>query len=318
MNEYLESYLKTISKYDESHAGEAAEKNPKLSIANSMWIKEDPKLKVEEDFITTNEKTYNAGIFKTIFDDAARIKVNKWIEENTGGTIKDMLSELPEDAIMLLVNALAFEGEWAEQYESHQVSPDVFYGVNGDNLAEFMTNTEGRYLRDTNASGFIKPYYNGNLAFAALLPDEGVDIDEYIDSLTGSKLSAVLSRAEEHDVVAKIPKFETESDTSLANILKIMGAKDAFDRWNADFSRLGTYEEDDANIYIGDVLHKTYIKVSERGTKAGAATVVGMAVATSALDKEEPYRVTLDRPFIYMLVDTNENIPLFIGVLKSL
>jgi serpin B len=100
-------------------------------------------------------------------------------------------------------------------------------------------------------------------------------------------------------VKTAIPKFESESTIEMSDILRSMGMQDAFDADQADFTGLGQSER--GNIYISRVLHKTYIAVDEKGTRAGAATVVEMAGAGMPL--EEPKTVYLDRPFVYMLID---------------
>ena len=85
-----------------------------------------------------------------------------------------------------------------------------------------------------------------------------------------------------------------------------MGVKDAFDNKTADFSSL--VENRDA--YIATVVHKTFIEVDEKGTRAAASTLVG----ADTMSLMEPYSVCLNRPFVYMIVDTETNLPLFIGV----
>ena len=92
------------------------------------------------------------------------------------------------------------------------------------------------------------------------------------------------------------------------DVLKEMGMADAFDGGKADFTGLGT--SDRGNIYIGRVIHKTYIEMSPKGTKAGAATVVEM-MDECAPWYEEMRTVHLDRPFIYMLIDCENNQPFF-------
>ncbi len=71
------------------------------------------------------------------------------------------------------------------------------------------------------------------------------------------------------------------------------------------------------NIYISSVIHKTFISVAEQGTKAGAATVVAMNEATAAL-AEDPKQVYLTRPFLYMIIDCESNLPLFLGTMMDL
>ena len=122
----------------------------------------------------------------------------------------------------------------------------------------------------------------------------------------------MLTHPQEVTVNTAIPKFETAYDTQMKEALIAMGMPDAFDWTVADFSRLGTSE--DGYICIGRVLHKTFLSVAEEGTRAGAATVVEM-VAESAMEMEEPKVVTLDRPFLYMILDCQTGTPLFLGTL---
>ena len=70
-------------------------------------------------------------------------------------------------------------------------------------------------------------------------------------------------------------------------------------------------------LKISDVLHKTHIEVDRNGTKAAAATAVVMAKLTSIREEPEPVYVTLDRPFVYGILDTVSGMPLFIGTLDS-
>ncbi len=112
---------------------------------------------------------------------------------------------------------------------------------------------------------------------------------------------------------AAIPKFETKYSAELSKVLSAMGMPEAFNEDLADFSRMGKAA---ANIYIGRVLHKTFISVNEKGTRAGAATAVEMDTKSAAPFNMK--RVYLDRPFVYMLIDRTTNVPFFIGVMNQL
>ena len=96
-------------------------------------------------------------------------------------------------------------------------------------------------------------------------------------------------------------------------MLMNMGIKTAFDSNNAELTGIGTWEN--GNLYIGKVLHKTYISVAEKGTKAGAVTAEILNGATAI--PEKPHEVYLDRPFMYMIIDCENNIPFFIGTVTS-
>ena len=115
-------------------------------------------------------------------------------------------------------------------------------------------------------------------------------------------------------VYSAIPKFETEYDCDMSGILADMGIKDAFDGLAADFSGLGTAGGD--KLFINRVIHKTFISVAEKGTKAGAVTMV--EVNTTGADSiGDEKHVVLDRPFLYMIIDCENNIPIFIGTMNS-
>ena len=216
------------------------EEKYKLSLANSIWFKDDPSFVVNEEFLQTNADYYGAGIYKAPFDDSTLKEINKWVEDNTDGMIKDILDQIPEDAVMYLVNALAFDAEWQNIYNEYQIQDGKFTTEDGTvRDVEMMYSNENKYLRDDKAEGFIKYYAKRKYAFAALLPNEGVSVSEYIASLDGEHLHDLLSGAKTTPVDAAIPKFETEYKVEMSDILKEMGMSDAFDGVRADFSKLG-------------------------------------------------------------------------------
>jgi serpin B len=180
--------------------------------------------------------------------------------------------------------------------------------------AELMYSMEEQYLEDANAVGFIKYYADKKYAFVALLPDEDISVKNYIDSLTGEKLASMLANPTDIQVNAAIPKFENENSIEMNDVLKAMGMTDAFDYTVSDFSGIGTSIA--GNLYISRVLHKTFIAVDEKGTKAGAATVEEMKDGSA--EPKEIKTVYLDRPFVYMLIDCEANLPVFIGTLMDI
>ena len=289
----------------------------KMSLANSIWFKDDPNFTVNESFLQTNADYYGSSIYKAAFDEGTRNDINNWVKEHTDEMIPEILDEIPDEAIMYLVNALAFEAQWDDVYDEFQVRDGIFTKEDGTKQdVEMMHADEYKYLSDDLATGFIKYYEGRKYAFAALLPNEGVTVQQYVDSLTGSHLQKMLADPEEIQVFTCIPKFESEYDIEMSEVLQEMGMTDAFDWRVADFSRLGTYNVDGMNICISRVLHKTFISVAEQGTKAGAATAVEM-VAEGAAEIQEYREVVLDRPFVYMLIDCETNFPFFIGTMMD-
>ena len=297
-----------LSAYMSSVAGTEAK------TANAIWFRDDGSFAPNEDFLADCASFAGAEIFADEFTGALAGKINGWIEEHTDGMIADVLDKIDPDAVMYLVNALAFEADWAEQYREYQVRPGVFYAASGEMETEMMYSDESVYLSGKGFTGFMKPYKGGRYAFAALLPDEDSSLEAMLGSLTGETLAAALEGAENAAVETEMPSFSSEHDAELSETLINMGMADAFNGEKADFSGMGRSAL--GNIYINRVLHKTFIDVTPLGTRAGAATVVEMN-AEGDLLVENVKQVFLDRPFAYMIVDTQYNIPLFFGVVTG-
>ena len=307
LNSYMLAYLDLLPET----------KDYKMSLANSIWFKDDPNFAVEQSFLQTNADYYGAGAYKAAFDEGTRNDINNWVKEHTDGMIPEIIDEIPDEAIMYLVNALAFDAKWADEYEEHQIREGRFTMEDGTRQdVDMMHSEEYTYLEDDLATGFIKYYKDRKYAFVAMLPNEGVSVSQYVDSLTSEHLRELLNNPQDLTVFASIPKFETEYDIEMSEVLQEMGMTDAFDYRVADFSKLGTYNVDGMNICINRVLHKTFISVSEQGTRAGAATAVEM-VAEGAMEIVEFKEVVLDRPFVYMLIDCETNLPFFIGTMMN-
>lgn len=305
LREYLAVYVSALPSSEDAS----------FHAANSLWLK-DQGLSVKQEFLQANADYFGADAYKIPFDSGTLEQINGWVNENTHGMIPKILEELDPLTVAVLVNALAFEGKWEETYEDIQVHDGVFTKEDGTSQSvKMMYSAESRYLEDETAAGFLKYYKGGDYAFAALLPEEGVSVREYLSSLSGEKLHDLLESAQETEVSAGIPKFTSDYSALLNDLLADMGMTDAFDRNLADFSGLGTMESGD-NIYISKVLHKTHIAVDEQGTKAGAVTAV-VAEAGSAM-VEEPKRVILDRPFLYMIIDCQANVPIFLGTVSEI
>ena len=306
LNIFLYTYLSTLES-DKANA---------LNLANSVWFKDDQRLTVNQAFLQALADYYDADAYKAPFDEVTLADINNWVSNKTDKAIEKIADDIPSEAVMYLVNALSFAAQWDKSYEKEQLQNAEFTNLDGTkSQIDLMCAAEGKYIDTPNATGFIKYYKDAKYSFVALLPSEGITPRDYLNALDGKALSDILKGAKNTKVMTGIPKFEAEYSAKMSKILKDMGMPLAFDAENADFSSLGTYEA--GNIYINDVLHKTHISVGEKGTKAGAASAVEMAAKLS-LSPEEVKTVYLTRPFVYMLVDCENNLPLFIGTVNEL
>lgn len=302
LNEYLHNYQQLLFEDTEN----------RLSAGNSIWLKDDDSVEVSREFLKIAGQWYEPNIYQTPMDESSLDEINGWVNEKTQGMIPQILNEIPGNAIMYLVNALAFDGEWETTYQFNEVSEGTFTTEDGTvKNTEMMYSQEYAYLEDEDTEGFLKYYKNGKYAFAALLPGEGIAMKDYVENLTGEKIHRLLSEKQNCPVNAAIPKFQTAYETELSDTLSKMGMPDAFSETAADFSKMCTSSQ--GNVFIGRVLHKTCLEVNEQGTKASAATAVEMIAESAAEEPEIVKEVYLDRPFIYMLIDTEEKLPLFLG-----
>lgn len=305
LNEYLYTYVNSLP------SGEKY----KLQIANSIWFRDDEgRLTVEKDFLQRNADYYGAQAYKSPFDGQTLTDINAWVKEHTDGMIDEILEEIDEDAVMYLINALVFDAQWKNVYDKAEVCNGTFTSITGEERAvEMMHSEETKFLQDEQATGFIKDYKDGKYSFAALLPNEGIDINDYIARLTDEGLLSTLRDVRSGMVIATLPKFSYEYALSMNDVLKALGMPSAFAGSTADFSRLG--QSSRGNLYIGEVLHKTFISVDELGTKAGAVTKVQVNDECAIITE---WIVELNRPFVYMIIDNTTNLPVFIGTVMDI
>lgn len=301
LNEYLHTYWSLLPSSEKA----------KLEIANSIWFRDDEyMIRVKEEFLKKNANYYSASLYKAPFDDTTVKDINGWVDEHTDGMINKIIDEIDPFAVMYLINAICFDAKWRAPYSEYSIYEGDFYGLSGTTTAELMRSEENRYVEDENAVGFIKPYANG-YSFMAILPNDGMSLADYIDTLEGDDLVQLYKNAVYHPVNATLPKFKYDYSILLNDILKEMGINKAF---GGGFSNIG--ESSLGELFINRVIHKTFIEVDNAGTRAAAVTAV--EVATESAEPTVPKTVKLDRPFLYAIVDNATGLPIFIGTVNDI
>ncbi|MEE7581869.1 MAG: serpin family protein [Oscillospiraceae bacterium] len=289
------------------------------NIANSIWLRDVQDLSLNSEFKKSSEEYFKSEIYTKKFDGKFVDTVNKWVSKNTDGMIDTILNEVPsEDTMMYLINAICFDAKWNDKYDDVQINENgKFTNSKGDIQDVVMLNsTEDTYLCDEQSTGFLKYYLGGKYAFMGILPNEDVSINDYMESLTGdSFINLYRSKISGNSVSVNvtIPEFKYTSEYLLNDTLKDMGISSAFDEFSADFSNM--IDSNTYKLYMGKVIQKAYIQVDRNGTKASAITSISMNDATAML---ETYQVYLDRPFIYAIMDTDTELPIFMGVVNNI
>ena len=277
--------------------------------ANSIWINELIGKDIDQEFIDTNMKYYSGEVNVEPFNSITAKKINDWVSNNTQDMIEEIIDDLDPMAMMVLVNALAFDGKWNQPFDD-VISVD-FNNIDGSvSKVDMLAGEEDYYIETDDAVGFRKSYDGDGYSFIALLPKG--DIKEYVSSLSVERIINVHENTLPISVECKMPKFKNEYSLRMNELLMSLGIKDAFDASIADFSKMRRSRSRD--LYISEVLHKTYIDVNEVGTKAAAVTGIMVRMAAIIMD---PKKVVFDRPFMYMIVDSKNDLPLFIGVVNE-
>ena len=219
--------------------------------------------------------------------------------------IPSILSDLPEEAWVVLVNALLFQCRWMDEYQI--TTPMDFHAADGTvQKAEMLRSMEYYYLHDENAEGFLK-HLQGHYAFAVVLPKEGMTPAEYLATLDGASLRTLLQYELYDEVHTAMPKFKTEYARDLMPVFRAAG-----------LTNLGELDAIAPGAYVSGAEHKAVIDVNEDGVSAAAVTSIISAGSALTDPPKKIAHIIADRPYIYMIVDTNTNLPLFIGVNESI
>lgn len=270
--------------------------------ANSVWLRKDFQIS-DPQVLSTLETQYQAAVFTEPFNQSSCDKINKWVSEKTEGLISRMVREIPSSTQMVLLNAAAFDGGWTAPFDPEATDTAVFTGSSGTGEpVSMMHSTENTYVETDTLHGFMKPYGDGQYGFVALIPKEGGLLDDALKTLPENM------EMSQREVYVSLPRFALDAEADLVPVMESLGATDLFDE-KADLSGFGK------GLYVSSLLQKARIIVDEKGTKAGAATEAG--ISEMSLAPDEPVTINCDRPFAYMVMDLEHNVPLFMGIVEK-
>jgi len=278
-----------------------------MSIANSVWTEKD--FNVKQAFINILTEYYDAESKDfDIADPTVPEKVNEWIEDKTNGLIKDMLDRLPDNSVMLLINAIYFKGKWKSQFEADETLNQPFYLYSGSS-AEVPTMRQKSDFKVLDGDGFIMgefPYGQGNFVMDIILPDERNGLNALLPAITDDAFAGWVDQLSEKEVNLFLPRFKYDFKKGLVDILTDMGMGIAFTD-GADFTNIAEFPP----LLISDVLHQAFIETNEEGTEAAAATVV--IIGITSYNPNSPIQFVANHPFIYVIREVTTGSIIFMG-----
>jgi len=285
----------------------------KLQIANSIWCRNT--FSMEQPFVATNQQYFNAEVTPLDFSSPTAVKViNDWVKVKTNELIPEIIEVIPVDAVMYLINAVYFKGQWKYQFNKEETLQNPFYLANGTEIqvASMVQHESFRYFKGSGFEALELPYNQGNYSMTVLLPDANKTVSDIIPLLSQANWETWSAAFQEKDIQLQLPKFKYKYDEKqMIPILSGMGMGEAFDEYKANFTRINA----NGGLYISRVIHKTFIETNEEGSEAAAATLVELR--ENSIGTNAPYFFTVNRPFIYFIQEKSTGTILFIGVVMN-
>ncbi len=293
-------------------AEELGDEKVVVESANSVWVSDD--FSVRNRYVDLLSNDFNAFITTQNFADPATLKaINNWCAENTSGKITEIIDRLGPDMVMVLVNALYFNGPWEKAFDPASTAEDVFKGRSGNQKVSMMSAKMKLNYAEYQGCQIVElPYAGGNYSMFVVLPPAGMDADAVLPYVSESAFDAAMGMLVQRDVRLKMPKFNLETSLILNEVLQDMGIRDAFSS-AADFKGISAM----GPLRLDKVQQKCFIEVAEKGTEAAAVTSAQIRL-TSVRPEGAPVEMKVDRPFFFFIADRNEMQILFAGKIVNL
>ena len=288
-----------------------ADKDMVLEIADSIWMDDAFAPSVKADFIAVLEDFYSAALFTEDFADAATVgKINSWVSEQTHEKIDKIIDEIGANTVMYIINALYFKAAWTNAFSkdltykgkfwlSDSSKKDVDYMYAGGDSYSFKIDRENKY------SVVRIPYGRGVFAFYAIVPSDKVN--DFIGKIAGNDIDSYFENMDKrNEFFMELQKFKFAYEKSLKETFKTLGMGQVF------AGGLDNISSDVENLYVGDILHKTFVEVNEEGTEAAAVTA-----EAGDSGGEENYCILAKKPFVFVIRDERTGSILFIGKVED-
>ena len=276
-----------------------------VEIANSIWYRNE--YDILDDFIERNEVYYGAQVEALDFTDPlSKDIINGWVAEQTHDKIESIVDEISPESFMFLINAIYFKGTWKYEFDEKNTVERPFYKEDGtvDQVPAMKIEADLNLMKSETFNALELPYGKGNWVMYVLVPNGENRVGDIISNLDNESWKNFLPMfSETKEVKLQLPKWKSEFETSLVDVLKDMGMGIAFTS-SADFSDILP----GAPLSISDVKHKTFIEVNEEGTEAAAVTSV--EIVLTGIQGEF---FTVDKPFVYLIAEKTTGSVLFAG-----
>lgn len=302
--------LQDINDYSRMLIEKTARLDKAVTVEIANYVAVNKEFKLNSKFQKSVERDYKAGVESLNFTSPSTLKrINDWCNDRTHGMIPSIINELDPDAVSYLMNAIYFNGTWKDKFSKEETKQEMFRGYTRDIQYVDMMHRHGEYFyADGDGYSAVSiPYGNGAFRMTVILPSEGSFLRDVMASMDGGKFQALQRSMEKCNVDLKIPRFTTEEDLPLNDIISALGAPLIFSS-QADFSQFAR-----GDFYVSKMFQKAKIEVSEEGTKAAAVTAAIMMMSAVRPEKKRNVVFHADSPFAYIISENSTGSIYFMG-----
>lgn len=286
-----------------------ADPSTDISIANFIACNKGYPLKSE--FLNNIAGNYKASMQMLDFSSPKALEtINGWCKKNTKGMIPQIIDQVEPSALSYIMNAIYFNGAWADKFNKDRTQLENFRGYTRNIQKVQMMHRKANYYYGFNdvCAALNLPYGNGSFRMTILLPNEDKSIQDVLSAMTAQRLQVMTQQMAEYRVDVKLPRFTTETTLPLNDVVAKLGASSMFSAGKADFSKMTN-----SGFFVSKMLQKAKIEVTEEGTKAAAVTAAVMMRAMAPGDEPRSVNFHCDRPFLYVISESNTGAILFMG-----
>ncbi|HMN96741.1 MAG TPA: serpin family protein [Phycisphaerales bacterium] len=325
-----------------------------LEIASSLWV--DRSFDVLLPYVMKIDLLYGGGLTNLDIrgdTEGSRKRINDWVAKRTSGRIAEMIPKgaLRPEIALVITNAIYFRGEWADPFDAERTREEPFTRADGTATPAKLMHDPARasigyaaftgrgehfetprrvpvdpaarpatYPDDGGFSMIELPYKGGALSMVVIAPRSASGLGAIESMLGPESLKSWLGRLDRRTVDVAIPRFALAWNDELSGALRGLGMSRAFVDTavdgGAEFPGISSGDDPSKRLFIGSVLHKSWVEVTEEGTEAAAATAVSAAPGSAVEPpRDMPFTPVFraDRPFLFIIRDTASGAILFMG-----
>ena len=293
-------------------SGEVSE-SPIVELSTILWLQEQLRLKAGH--IADMREAFGVEYERVDFANPdTQGLIDAKINEASHGLITSLNAKVDPLTRVLLTDILYFKAHWEIPFEEENTDELPFYGAKETVDVPTMCMEERLPYKETDKYQMVELSYLTDFS-----SEKSYVMRIYLPRLCVSNIELLRAIAEEdakqevkeEHVCLYLPRFSAETDIKMTNIFQQLGLKELFTSTDI-LPQLAD------NIQISDIAQKVKIIVNETETEAVALTSIVCAGCLPPEEDDKPIVMTVDRPFLFEIVEETSGTILFTGIINDI